>query len=280
MIRIHIAVIVFLGLLLTGCNKPKEPDFPGDLTIQDLAPINPDNTSNTRRLKTLNLDLNIMEIPIDNFNMLDEIRRNLKIEPIKFNSYLAFSENYFSVYFGQFQNISTVYGLLEMAGAQNLIRQALMLPDGESENIPIKQIMQMQTIDYTSLRGDKEKVRVEPGYLTMYLEVKKSLNAENKGTVIIYPLYSLMTSNTIPELDMRFKLRDFAFDSTALKLDMQPGDFIFIAPERFIMDQTTLSGLFFSNPYGTVFMNLDENRPPERKPSFRVYVLTCVGNNL
>jgi hypothetical protein len=89
-----------------------------------------------------------------------------------------------------------------------------------------------------------------------------------------------MSGNTIPELDYRAKLRDFSFTDAAVQLDMKPGDFIFLAPERYISDQSTLCGVFFSNPYGTLFTNVGENKTPERKPSFRIYLLRCVGLNL
>ena len=137
----------------------------------------------------------------------------------------------------------------------------------------------MQLVSYSSLNGSPEAARVGPGLITMHISVEKSNSLDEAGTVTILPMFTVISSNTIPELSMIEKQRDFPFTSAALQLDMTPGDFIFLASEKYISDQSILSGLFFSNPDGSMFINFDERKLPERKPSVRVYILTCVGLN-
>lgn len=281
MIRtIQIAIFILATFLLTSCSHQSDNNITANLKIKDLAPTNPDGSPKMNRLKTLNLDLNVVEIPMENFNKLNDVRRALKIRPIQFNNYLAFSDNSFSAYYGKNQMLSTVYDLLGMAGAQNLTGTAIMLPDGESQDILITPLPQMQIVSFSGIDGSPESARVGPGAIAMHVSVKKVQSLDEAGTVTMYPVFTVMASNTISELSLREKLRDFSFTSAALRLDMTPGDFIVLAPESLITDQTTLSGLFFCNLNGTMFMNIGQNKLPERKPSVRIYILTCLGMNL
>ena len=290
LLRVEIVILILPVIFLTSCmyRSAEAHSFaethggaslPNNLTIKDLAPENPDGSPEVNKLKTINLDLHVLEIPVENFIKLDDIRRALSIRPLKFNNYLAFSDNSFSAYYGKNQRLSTVYDLLQIAGAQNITRVAIMLPDGDSDDIIIKQLPGMQTVSFSSMSGSSEAARIGPGVLAMHISVEKSGSINDAGTVTILPIFTRMTTNTIPEFALMEKMHDFLFTSATLKLDMTPGDFIFLAPERLITDQSTLCGLFFGNPYGSVFMNPQDNKLPERRETVRVYVLTCVGLN-
>jgi hypothetical protein len=60
---------------------------------------------------------------------------------------------------------------------------------------------------------------------------------------------------------------------------MSPGDFVFLGPEKYIEDQTTLGGLFFNKPEGSLFFGATEHKGPEQKPAVRVFLLVCTGIN-
>ncbi len=280
MIRVcQIAALFALCLILLACAPKPNNNFPNNLKIRDLAPKTDVNSVGANILKTVNLNLHLMDIPLENFKKLDEIRRTLSIKPIKFNNYLAFSENSFTAYYGKNQTLNTVYDLLKIAGAQTVMNPGIMLTDGESYDVMIKQLPQMQLVSYTALNGSKESARVGPGVFAMHITVEKTTTLDDAATVTIYPIFTLMSSSAIPQLNMQEKLRDFPFTSVALRLNMIPGDFIFLAPESNVSDQSTVDGLFFGNPDGTLFMNFDENKLPQRKPSVRVYLLYCMGLN-
>lgn len=279
---IQTGILVLLGFLLMSCTAPSDNSLPDNLKIKDLAPRRPDGSPEMNRLKTMNLDIQVLEIPAENFSKLGEIRRTLSISPIRFNNRLAFSDNSFSAYYGRNQTLGTVYDLLQLAGAQNVITSmVIMLNDGQSEDVMIKPLPGVQPVSYYSLDGSPESARVGPGNLSMHITVqKKSDTLDTAGTVTIFPMFTIATANTIPELTKQEKLREFPFTSAALQLNMTPGDFIVLAPETYISDQSTLCGLFFANPYGSMFMHFNENKPPERKPSIRIYIITCIGLNL
>jgi hypothetical protein len=280
MIRvIEIAALIALCFIPSGCEPKSDNNFPNNLKIKDLAPKIDANSPDVNKLKTINLDVHILDIPEENFKKLNEIRSTLNIKPIKFYNSLAFSANSFSAYYGKNKTLNTVYDLLKIAGAQSVTHIANILPDGESSDIMIKQLPQMQLVYYNSLDGLKEAARVGPGIIAMRITVEKTTSLDNAAAVTIYPIFTSMSSNAIPKLRMQEKLYDFPFTSAALRLNMIPGDLIFLAPESNISDQSTLGGLFFSNPDGTMFMNFNENKLPESKPSVRVYLLTCLGLN-
>ena len=279
MIRvIQIAVLIVLCFLLISCTPKSDNNFPDNIKIKDLAPINVDGSPKTNKLKTINFDLQILEIPVENFSKLGEIRRILNVRPIKFNNYLAFSANSFSAYNGKFQTLRNVFDLLQIAGAKNITSMGIFLLDGGTDDVVIKKLAQIQTVSFNSLKGDEESVRVgPPGVIAMHIKAEKVTSLDDSAAVTICPFF---ISNTISQFNLINKQRDFPFTSTALQMNMVPGDFMLLVPERYISDQSTLSGVFFSNPDGNMFYTYDESKPPEHKPSFRVYLLTCIGMNI
>ena len=60
---------------------------------------------------------------------------------------------------------------------------------------------------------------------------------------------------------------------------MGPGDLVLLGPERYISDQRTLGGLFFSKPEGSLFFSETGRKPPEIKPAVKLFVLVCTAIN-
>ncbi len=280
MVRVfQIAILTLFCLSLMGCPPKSDNTFPDNLKISDLAPVYKDGSPENNILKAVSFDFHVLEIPEENFSKLDEIRRTLNIRPIKFNNYLAFSANLFSAYYGRNQTRNTVYDLLQIAGAQHVINQGIMLIDGESTDIPIQQLPQTQVVYFSNLNGDLEAARVGPGYITLHISVEKADTLDNAATVKMFPLFTRMSTNTISQFAQMEKLKDFPFYSAAMQLNMIPGDFIFLTPERYVNDEEKLSSLFFNNPQGSMFFNPEDKKLPERKPSIRIYLMTCIGLN-
>ena len=276
----QIAVLCLMGFSLFGCETPESPSpIPDNTSINNLGPESPNGTAKKTFLKTINLDLHIYEIPADNISELDEIRRMLGTRSLQFTNPVAFRANAFSVYFGQGHTWNTVNDQLMIAGAQTYTQMAIMLPNGETEDTIIKEIPQPQVVYFTSKQDIKEAVHIEPGIIALRIKVENPPVLDGTCNLTACPVFTLLKGNTIPELNERLRLRDFAFEAAAFRLNMKPGDFVFLAPERYISDQFNLCGLFFSNPQGSIFFNKDTYKVPVRKPAVRVYLLTCVGVN-
>ena len=289
MIReIKIAVLVIFCCTLPGCQPKSDNNSIDNIKINDLAPVYRDGSPVNNVLKAISLDFHIIDVPAENFHKLDEIRRSLNIKPIKFNNYLAFSANSFSAYYGRNQKRRTVYDILEIAGAQHVINQGIILVDKQSNDIPIQQLGQMQAVYYRNLNGEKESARIGPGNIVLHIAVKKAETFDNAAEVTIFPLFTRISGSSLSRYALMDKAQDFPFYAAAMQLNMIPGDFIFLAPEQYTDDQTSLSGLFFGNPMGSIFDDPDEQKLPTRretqdrtklKPSIKVYIITCVGLN-
>jgi hypothetical protein len=273
----HIAVLICLCLLPAGCRAPEEKSPWDEIKIDDLAPQTGDGRPQNKKLQTINFDLHIYEVPADNIKEIDEIRRTLDTRPFRFNSQRAFSANSFSVYFGQLQTWNTVADLLITAGAERRSRTSLLLPDGQTEDITVAGFDYPLTIYFTSNRGTKEGARIGPGYLVMRIKAGSSPTLSDVTNITIYPVFLVPVGNAISQLDERIKLREFPFTAAAFGLNMSPGDFIFLSPEEYVTENSSLGGIFFNNPRGSLFFQKDKRKPPEFKPSFRVYMLTCTA---
>jgi hypothetical protein len=278
MIRaIHIAVLFCLYLSISGCPAPEENSLWDQMKIDDLAPSKNNNQMQDKKLQTINFDLHIYEVPADNITEIDEIRRTLDTIPFRFNSRLAFSANSFSVYCGQLQTWNTVTDLLIAAGGKRRSRTSLLLPDGQTEDITVAGFDYPLTLYYTSSQGKKEGARIGPGYLVMRIKAGSSPTLDDVTNITIYPVFLVPIVNTVPQLEARMKSREFPFTAAAFGLNMSPGDFIILSPEEYVTDMSSLGGLFFNNPRGGLFFQKDKRKPPELKPCFRVYMLTCTG---
>jgi hypothetical protein len=276
----HIAVLIALSICMVSCPAPEEKSLWNDIKINDLAPETGNGIQTNRQLQTINFDLHIYEIPADNINKINEIRRTLDIRPLRFNSRLAFSANDFSVYYGRLQEWNTISDLLIEAGGERRSRTTLLLPDGQSEDITITGFDYPRTIYYVSSQGlNKEGANIGPGLLVMRIKAGDSSSLNNAANVTIYPVFKVPVGSTIPQFDAMQKTREFPFTAAAFGLYISPGDFIILSPEEIAVDPSTLGSLFFSNLKGSMFFQKDKRKPPAIKPSFIVYMLTCTAIN-
>jgi len=270
--------ILTSAFCLSGCSKP-EPEVPvwEQVKIGDLAPSEADKTKQTELLKMTRLDVHIFEIPADNIDEIDKIRKKLFIRPLQLVDYEAFNANSFLVRFGQVDLWRQTNDLLLKAEGRNIANVSLLLADGEAQTITINGLDRPQPIYYTAKDGSKKGANVGPGIFGLRVNANKISGSRGVCNLVAYPVFSPPMQGTIPQLEAVEKSREFPFTCAAFGLKMSPGDFVFLAPKEYISDQTTLGGLFFSNPQGGLFFS--KTKSPEYKPSVRIYLLVCTGIN-
>jgi hypothetical protein len=264
--------------LVPGCVKP-EPELPiwETVKIGDLAPQGADKNQKVQLLKMTRLDVHIFEIPADNISELDKIRKRLFVRPLQLRDYNAFSANSFVVRFGQVDIWQQVNNwLLEVQG-RNISKVSLMLADGEAQTITITGLDRPQSISYTAVNGSREGANVGPGVFGLRINADKIPGSRGVCNLVAYPVFSPPNQSAIQQLKELGKLREFPFTVAAFGLKMSPGDFVFLAPNEYISDQTALGGLFFSNPRKSLFFS--KTKSPEYKPAVRVFLLVCTGIN-
>jgi hypothetical protein len=270
---------VLVSFCLVGCSgRKKEPAWE-QIKIGDLTPYRGDKPPQVQPPKATNLEVHVFEIPAENIGKLDKIRGKLFVQPLRLNNFRAFTANSFSVRFGRLELFEQIVGLLLAAGGQKVTEVSLTLPDSQAETIAIGGFNRQQTIFYTSIDGSREAANVGPGVLGLRIKAGEIPGLRGACDVVAYPVFSLPTRSTIPQLDALGKLRDFAFTAAAFGLNMGPGDFLLLAPKAYVSDQTTLGGMFFSNPRGSLFLNEAGRKPPERKPAVRIFLLLCTWTN-
>ena len=257
-----------------GCAEPKEEPIWEKVKIGDLAPSG-DQTQQAKFVKGINLEMHVIEIPADNIDDLDKIRKKLRIRPLKLKNYQAFSANSFLARFGQLDVWNEVRSMLIAAEGQEVVKVSLMLSDGQPQTLTITTLDRTQTVFYRAADGSRQGANVGPGILGLRIKCDRVPGKKGICEVTAYPVYSLPTQSAIPQLQAQMKRREFPFTSAALGLRMSPGDFVFLAPKEYVSDQTSLGGLFFSNVRGRMFFNAAKRKAPEHKTAVRVFLLTC-----
>jgi hypothetical protein len=271
---------VFLTLCLTGCTEPEEEPIWKDIKIGDLAPRHGDKPPSARLIETTNFDLHIFELPAENIDKLDDIRKTLYTRPLRFNSLHAFGANSFSVCFGQIRMQNEIYSSLLAASGRKIAKASLMLADGLDETIAITGLDGPRTLFFTSTYGSREGANIGPGIFGLRIKAQKIPGSRGVCNVTAYPVFSPpIRRGPIPQLEARSKNREFPFSAAAFGLRMSPGDFILLGPKEYISDQTDLGGLFFSNPKGSLFLSETERKPLELKPAVRIFLLVCTRIN-
>ncbi|MCP4263761.1 MAG: hypothetical protein GY774_40570 [Planctomycetes bacterium] len=269
-------VFCLLFFVLTGCPPPEEEPIWKNLKIGDLAPHRDEKKQTSRLVESTNFNLHIFEMPSDNIDKLDDIRKTLFTKNLRYQSAHSFRENSFSVQFGQIRMWKTLFASLDAAGAKQINNVSLMLADDVPETIAVTRIGSPQTIFFTSTYGSKEGANVGLGILALRIKTQKIPALRGVCSFSAYPVYyPPMMKSSIPLLNARTQLREFPFSTAAFGLRMGPGDFILLSPKEYVSDRTALGGLFFSNPEGTLFYGKTERTALERKPSVRLFLLVC-----
>jgi hypothetical protein len=267
---------LFLGL--TGCKtKPKEQQIWEQVKIGDLAPR--DKLSAPRFFSTVLLDVQVMDLPADRVDRLDDLWPVLSAEPIKLISYNAFTENTFRMRYGRTDAWPQIQSLLTEAGAQRAAMVSIVLPVNETSDLPVAEVPLGREITFVGNNLMRQTVHVEPGILALRLRAEPIPWARGVSKIIGYPTCTIPTVNTIASLQERARQKEFYFEPAAFAVQMAPGDLVVLGPDEYSSERQTLGGLFFNRPEGILFFNPAKRTPPQIKPAVRVYILICTAIN-
>jgi hypothetical protein len=240
---------------LTSCSgSGKDKTIWEQVKINDLAPSRAGSQPGNQSLKTMNFSVYTFEIPAENISVLNNIWQMLDTKPLRFNNHTAFTANSFSIGLGQLQIWNKIADLLLNAGGKRIDTTLLLLPDDQPENVTISRLTDKQTVFYLSGIGSTEKTAIGPG--TIVLRIKPEKVPAQKG---------VCEMSVLPVFVSVSKMSEFHFDPLGFSVEMSPGDFVFLGPERYITHQITLAGLFF--------------RSPAEKPTTRCYLIVCTAIN-
>ena len=280
MIRtLQIAVFSGFALLLAGCNGNEEMPIWEQVKIRDLAPIDNNTQPDAQLLKTINFNVYIFEIPADEIGTMDKVWPMLYTQPLRFNNPNAFSENSFKVGFGQIPMWSRVASTLRSANGIQAGTVSLLVPDGQSNDVAIAALGEEQTVFYISNKGTMEGASFGRGGLGLRVQAEKIPGSRGVCTVSVLPVFSPVKRSRIPLLSGGEKTGEFLFESAGFSLNISPGDFVLLGPEKYDSGQTILNSLLFSKPEGSLFFNELERKPPELRKAVRLFLIVCTSIN-
>ncbi len=267
-----------MSLLLTGCDtlEQNKPVW-NEVSFGDLTAANNYSIPRPQLLNTINFDVHIFEIPSGNVGKLNTVWNSLHTSPIRFNNYRAFNGNSFIARFGQALLLDKIEELLVSAGGQRALKISLLMSANRPNDITITGLDKQQSVHYISAEGTKETAAVGPGMLVLRIKAVKVTGSEGVCIFVAQPVFTQPVMSSIPALAERAKLHEFIFGSAAFGLKISPGDFVILGPQKYDSSRSTLGGLFFSKPEGTLFFTNTEHKVPEHKPSVRVLLLVCTG---
>jgi hypothetical protein len=274
-------IIVFSGLALlpAGCNGNEEVPIWKQVKITDLAPIDKNTQPDSQRLKTINFNVYIFEIPADEIGTMDKVWPMLYTQPLRFNNRSAFSEGSFMVGFGQIPMWNSVANSLRSADGIQAGTVSLLIPDGQSNDFAIAALGREQTVFYISKEGTMEGAKFGRGRLGLRIQAEKIPGSRGVCKVSVLPVFSPLKGSGIPLLSAREQKGEFPFESMGFRLNISPGDFVLLGPEKYDSGQKTLSSLLFGKPEGSLFFNEIERKPPELREAVRLFLIVCTAIN-
>lgn len=277
---------------MIGCKSPEQGQpkqvlgtpYGEQVKIGDISSPYSNQRSVITPLNTIDFDIHIFEVPAENADKISDLWELLYTEPLQFNSKQAFIANSFVVRFGRIRMWNRINDLLRTADGQKLMTVSLILPNGQFNDLTVRGLNIKQSVSYIAADGRSERVRqscrIGPGILALRIKAEKIPNLRNVCDFIAFPVFTVPARSSIPQLFVRAKAREFSFPFVAFGLRMAPGDFLVLGPEKYnppTADKTTLDGLFFSKPEGSLFPGTSGRIAPELKPAIRVFLLVCAG---
>jgi hypothetical protein len=259
-----------------GCDTPRRVSDAGlgNVKIGDLGPRAADQPR-AELMGAVNFDVYALDLPADNIEGLSTVWKVLSAKPIRTNSYTAFLENGFRVRYGRLRMWQRVQSLLTEAGAQGAGTTSLLVSEDTPADLPIADVPGARPISFVGTDLSQQIANVSQGVLSLRLRAEMVPGAQGVRKIIAYPVHTLPAFVAIPELQATARQREFYFAAAAFATQMSPGDLVLLAPDRYTGERNSLGGLFFNKSIGTVFIDPTRRKPPERKPTVRIFVLIC-----
>jgi len=278
-------VLCYVSFCMIGCKGPEQSQPKQEqVKIGDISSPYSNQRSVVTSLNTIDFDVHIFEVPAENADKISDLWGLLYTKPLQFNSNQAFIANSFVVRFGRIRMWNRINDLLRAAGGQKLMTVSLIIPNGQVNDLTVRRLNIKQNVSYIAANGQSEGIRqfcrIGPGILALRIKAEKIPNLRDVCELTACPVFTVPARSSIPQLFIRAKAREFSFSSVAFGLRMAPGDFIVLGPEKYnppTADKTTLDGLFFSKPEGSLFPSTTGRIAPELKPVVRIFLLVCAG---
>lgn len=249
----------FLVTVLAGCKSPEPKPIWEDIKIGDLAP--PNQPTAQTMIKTINFNIEIIDIPRDNAFVLEAIQKILPSVQFEYSSQKAFAENSFWVGFGDGDLWPQIANALDQVKAKKIETISLLLTDGQYEDIAISELPRRTDLYYLSEQGTMEMVRLENGQIAMRVKATKAAGARGVCNFQAMPVYPL-PGDTATQLSYGHKMGEVLFTPMFFEIDMTPRTFILLTPNKVVKGKSTPAGYFFDrDKYLRIYLIICEKVP-------------------
>jgi hypothetical protein len=260
----QIVLFLFITVLLTGCSGPEEiPAVWEDVKIGELAPPQSEEKPGEQLLKTINFRVFVVDVPPENMDAVNAASEILYQKPLWFNNLQALAANSFSVGFGPASIWDKATDILRGADGKTAASISLLLNNGQADEFEILTVDRKQDIFYLSGRELMSSCTVSLGRLALRIKAKKIPGSRGVCSVTFLPVFVPPVGGLVRQLPSQKRPGEVEFSAVGFGSRMGPGDFIFLAPAKYLDDQVTLGGLFFSRE--------------GYKPVVRTYLIVCTG---
>lgn len=239
--------------------------------ITELAVSDVGRNSQDLWLKTINFDVYVFAVPLDDPNTLTDIQQQLHTRGIRFNDDEAFNDSIFSAGFGRVDAWNNIRRLLSEAGAKRIEKTSLLLSDEQANELSVAELPRQKTIFYVTSGGSTEGVTIGPGELALRIKAERTAGLRGVCKLYVEPVFTQVGKISIALLQTGKKTNEFSFSSLGFQLSMSPGGFVILWPKEYIASQPTLSSLFFST--------LMPGPKPVSKTdrAVKIYLIVCTG---
>lgn len=277
--RLCVAIVAPSLLAVTGCTPQPtaEEQIWEQIKLADLAAQDDGAPARAEFLATVRMSIRAVDLPAKSVEKLDEVWEMLSAKPIRVNSYSAFSENHFRVRFGRVEMWQPIEEMLAEAGGQEAATTSLVLTDNDTSDLPVAELGDRQVVSFVGSKLSSQRVELGPGLLVLRLRPEPIPWSRGVRKIIAYPTFTLPLRSAIGPIESRVRQREFYFAPAAFATQMGPGDLVLLGPDEYTGERTTLGGLFFCHPEGTMFFRPAAGTPPARKAFVRIFVLVCTA---
>lgn len=268
--------------LNVGCQqtKPKrqEASIEG-IKLTDLLP-----PEHEFKLKQIQLDLIAFEMPAENFAVIESVIKTLSDSSIAFTSKDYFKANGFRAGLGNNEQWRELIPSLREARARKAFTSKIMIFDQQGDDVYLKNINTPLDISYLTRHGETKENTLQAGRAFFRIKAMPIVQRKGLAAVKVQALYKDNFGKTLPLPTGATIRNETLFDFTSLRLEMNEGEFLIIAPDKYTDDYSSINGLFFSfvGDYPEPVENPESIiHGPGFKikhgvPLVRIYMLACI----
>ncbi len=262
-------IIAFSGILLIlpacGGKPPGKPVYE-QVKIYDLASSTSSGSPQQQLRGLIELETYIFELPDVNYPLLQDLwHTKLSDSPLRYRSANAFKTSGFTAGVGTVETWDEISAILRLAECRKTKMVSLLLPENQSDYIPIARIEGERTVFYAETDGRVVGVSLSNGLAAFRVKTQNIPTTRGAFRLGLQPVFRKPMISKLKQLAEKKNDEEIIFDSVGLEMQMSPGQFVLLGPREYGREQMSLSRLFF--------------KKSETSPLVQIYLILCRNIN-